>query len=288
MFGYIVPDKMNMYIKDFTLFRAYYCGLCKTLGRTGMPHTRLCTNYDTTFLSVLAHSLKGQDVKIKNAPCILNPLKRRSFVAADDISYKVADITVLLGYYKLSDDVIDGQKGRALLKPWLYSRMRRAKKRCPEVWNSIKQGYGELRKLEKEKCDSIDKAADPFGKIIESIVCYLVPDADENTKVFAYELGKLVYLFDAVDDVWKDCKKKRYNPFIAKYGKPASKEAFLKEHLQDVEFLLKTSYNTLVEAYDKMNIVVSEGVLSNIVYLGIDMQIKRLLKGEDKCITTRL
>ena len=37
-----------------------------------------------------------------------------------------------------------------------------------------------------------------------------------------------------------------------------------------------------------MNIVVSEGVLSNIVYLGIDMQIKRLLKGEDKCIATRL
>ena len=68
----------------------------------------------------------------------------------------------------------------------------------------------------------------------------------------------------------------------------ASKEEFLKERLQDVEFLLKTSYNTLVEAYDKMNIVVSEGVLSNIVYLGIDMQIKRLLKGEDKCITTRL
>lgn len=83
-------------------------------------------------------------------------------------------------------------------------------------------------------------------------------------------------------------QKKRYNPFIAKYGKPVSKEAFLKEHLQDVEFLLKTSYNTLIEAYDKMNIVVSEGVLSNIVYLGIDMQIKRLLKGEDKCITTRL
>lgn len=37
-----------------------------------------------------------------------------------------------------------------------------------------------------------------------------------------------------------------------------------------------------------MNIVVSEGVLSNTVYLGLAMQMERLLKGDDKCQLTRL
>ena len=41
MFGYVIPDKQNMYIKDFNVFQAFYCGLCKTLGETGSQITRL-------------------------------------------------------------------------------------------------------------------------------------------------------------------------------------------------------------------------------------------------------
>ena len=37
-----------------------------------------------------------------------------------------------------------------------------------------------------------------------------------------------------------------------------------------------------------MHIVVSEGMLSNTVYLGLNMQMERLLKGDDKCQVTRL
>lgn len=44
----------------------------------------------------------------------------------------------------------------------------------------------------------------------------------------------------------------------------------------------------MVGAYNAMNIVVSEGMLSNTVYLGVNMQMERLLKGEEKCQMTRL
>lgn len=44
----------------------------------------------------------------------------------------------------------------------------------------------------------------------------------------------------------------------------------------------------MVGCYNAMNIVKYEGVLSNTVYLGIKMQMERLLKGEEKCQLTRL
>ena len=44
----------------------------------------------------------------------------------------------------------------------------------------------------------------------------------------------------------------------------------------------------MVGAYNKMSVKMYEGVLSNTIYLGIDMQIEKLLKGEEKCQITRL
>ncbi|MGN0795724.1 MAG: DUF5685 family protein [Christensenellales bacterium] len=288
MYGYIIPDKMNMYIKDFSLFKAYYCGLCKALGKTGAPHTRFCVSYDMTFLSALLHSLNGVEPEIKNAPCVLSPLRKKSFVVADEISRQVCDITVMLAYFKIIDDVIDGQKGRALFKPWLYFRMRKAKKRMPDVYGKIKESYKRLNELEKKNVSAVDMAAEPFADMLKCIVAMTVKDCNDDTKTFAYQLGKLVYLFDAVDDVEKDFKKKRYNPFNSAYGAEKTKAEFIEKHYKDIEFALKSSYNALMDAYDKMPVKISEGVISNVVYLGIDMQIKKLLKGERKCETTRL
>ena len=34
MFGYIRPSVKELKIKEFELFRGYYCGLCKSMGRS--------------------------------------------------------------------------------------------------------------------------------------------------------------------------------------------------------------------------------------------------------------
>ena len=89
MFGYVIPDKQNMYIKDFNVFQAFYCGLCKTLGETGSQITRLCTNYDVTFYNVLIHSLANLDVKFERKLCAYNG-KKKVVVSTDELSKKIA------------------------------------------------------------------------------------------------------------------------------------------------------------------------------------------------------
>lgn len=288
MFGYVIPDKMNMYLKDFILFRAYYCGLCKALGKTGCPHTRFCTNYDTTFLNALVHSLNNVEVETKSQCCILNPIRRKPMVKPDEITLRIADLSVLLVYFNLSDDVIDGKKGRAIPKTMLRHRAKKAAKKEPKIAELIKNSYNDLRELEKNNCKSVDEASEPFANLLADVTAELVPNFDEVAKRFCYNLGKLVYLFDALDDVEKDKKSKSFNPLNSAFGEVGSKAEFIAQNQADIDFLLKMCYNQLVDDYNNMKITVSEGVLSNTVYLGLKMQLEKLLKGEGKCAKTRL
>lgn len=286
MFGYVIPDKNNMYIKDFNVFQSFYCGLCKTLGKTGSQPTRLCTNYDVTFYNVLIHSLLKEEIKFEKKMCFYNG-KKKVVVTSDEISRKMADLAVLLVYYKLEDDVIDGQKSRWIIKARLKLRKNAAAKRLKEVDALMKEKFSLLNKLEKENCDSIDRVADCFASLMRDITKTFVK-TDEYIDDFTYNLGRIVYLMDAVDDIEKDQKKKRYNPLLINYGKCENKKEYLEKNAKEFSFLLESTYNKMIASYNQMDITLAEGVLSNTVYLGIRMQIDRLLKGEDKCQITRL
>lgn len=286
MFGYVIPDKNNMYIKDFNVFQAYYCGLCKALAKTGSEVSRLCTNYDVTFYNVLLHSLAKQEVRFERKLCAYNG-KKKVIVTPDEMSLKMADIAVLLVYYNAEDDVTDGKKSRIAVKWALYSRKRRAAKRMPKIDALMKDSFARLNALEKDKCDSIDRVADCFASLMRDITRELIK-TDENIDVFMYNLGRLVYLMDAVDDVQKDTEKHRYNPLLLNYGECKDKAEYLKNNEEELSFLLRSTYNKMVGCYNAMDIVLFEGVLSNTVYLGIKMQMERLLKGEEKCQMTRL
>ena len=291
MFGYVIPDKANMYVKDFMAFRSYYCGLCVALGRTGTPVTRLCVNYDSAFYSALLHCLANMEVDIKNSHCMIHPLSKRPIASVDEISKAVADLSVLLIYYKAQDDVQDGKKRRIFVKARLASRKRVAKKRMPNVDKCMNDCFDALAKLEKENSDSIDRVADTMGVLMRDVTKDMMSKyrpLTEDEEVFTYCLGKIVYILDAIDDLEEDTKKKRYNPFVAKFGPCENKVEFLEKNKEEISFSLNTTYNDMADAYDRMNVVVAEGVLSNIVYKGIPMQINKLLKGEDKCHTTRL
>ncbi|MBR0190231.1 MAG: hypothetical protein IJQ23_07605, partial [Clostridia bacterium] len=71
MFGYLTTDFPNLYVKDVVLYKAAYCGLCKSIGRTCGTKGRFLLNYDLTFLSVFIHNVLGEDFEIKKQRCIL-------------------------------------------------------------------------------------------------------------------------------------------------------------------------------------------------------------------------
>ena len=44
MFGYIRPLECELKVRDQALYRAYYCGLCKTIGRRYGQVARVALN----------------------------------------------------------------------------------------------------------------------------------------------------------------------------------------------------------------------------------------------------
>ena len=87
----------------------------------------------------------------------------------------------------------------------------------------MKESFKRLNELERARCDSIDRVADCFASLMRDITREFV-ETDGDIDDFTYNLGRMVYLLDAVDDVEKDSKKHRYNPLLLNYGECANKQ----------------------------------------------------------------
>ena len=290
MFGYIVPDKMNMLIKDFTIFKAYYCGLCKSIGKCQGQLYRFATNYDMTLFNILMHGILDKQISFHNEVCILNPLKKKSVVVGDELTEQIAHINLLLMYYNVVDDVMDngGVKAKAI-KAMINRKTRRSQKSYPRIDEIIKSHFEELRALEKQHTTSLDRVSEPFSKIMEEIALEVLGEkADDNIRNLCYNLGKWVYLMDALDDLDDDAKSHNFNPFLACYDGYTTKSEFLEKYHDEISFTMYAICNTIIDCYNHIEVKVSEGVLSNVFYLGLKKQTDDILKGETKCKTIRL
>ena len=116
-------------------------------------------------------------------------------------------------------------------------RKRAAAKRLPEIDRLMNESFSKLNALEKDRCDSIDRVADCFASLMRDITRELI-ETDNDIDDFTYNLGRMVYLLDAVDDVEKDSKKKRYNPLLLNYGECASKQEYLPQIWMNCRFYL--------------------------------------------------
>ena len=134
MYGYIRPNQDELRIREYTEYRAYYCGLCKCLSAEYGEISRSVLSYDCTFIALLLSGLAGTD-DVQKRRCVYKPLsKPRLTAAADDMLRFAADMDVLLAYYKLEDDWRDDKNPAAVCaKAALGGAMKKAANRQPEM-----------------------------------------------------------------------------------------------------------------------------------------------------------
>nr|MCR4710859.1 DUF5685 family protein [Clostridia bacterium] len=58
MFGYTVALRDELKVKEWELYRGYYCGVCKSIGRRYGQLPRITLSYDAAFLAMLLSSLE--------------------------------------------------------------------------------------------------------------------------------------------------------------------------------------------------------------------------------------
>ena len=285
MFGYVKTDFPNMFMKDNILYKAMYCGLCKGIGKSCGQKGRFLLSYDLTFLSLFLHNVLDKDVKIEKQRCIAHHIVKRPIAVPDDLTERIASLNVILAFHKLNDDVLDNGKGR-LKRSLFKGNYKKAKKREPVLDGIVDSWYKKLLLYEKENTDVIDKAADPFGQMIAEIVKEFTGNIfNEDLYQMSYNLGKWIYLIDALDDFDKDIKKKNFNVFVNAFKDVSSKQEFIKVHTQTILEIFTEVLMTIDQISRKINYKFNHDLIDNILISGLKQQTKIILENK-KCKNT--
>ena len=227
MFGYVRIYSPELKVREYTLYRGVYCGLCRTMKKRTCRSSTLALSYDFTFLAFFRTAIADQPFELKKSRCGLHVFKKRSIAIESSGLRYCAGASAVLNYYKLLDDLTDKDKKGIkklfvrLLLPHAKRHLKAAVRSFPEyrldaLSDKVKELLKALSLLEASLA-SPDACADAFGNVLASVFCHGInePQLTEYVEKIGYHMGKWIYFADAVNDYYDDKKSGSFNPFIA-------------------------------------------------------------------------
>lgn len=261
MFGYVRPLQPELKCRDFDLYKATYCGLCRCLRRRYGLIAPMFLNFDFTFLALLLWEPEERFTPCRGR-CHANPLVRKPMCPDSPALELAADESMVLAWWKLRDGVQDGGFWRGLPARLLCRLLRpahkKAARRCPDFERTVRMCLEELAALEQEGCPSLDRAADTFARLLQGAA---PPEKGRAMGQLLYHLGRWIYLADARDDLEEDRLAGRYNPVAARYG-PAGDDGALR-------LTMDNSLELMGAALQLGEFGCRMAILENVVYLGL-------------------
>ena len=279
MFGYVTPDVPELKVKEHALYRAVYCGLCRSMGTNVTAASRLSLSYDFVFLALVRLALNGESVTLSSGRCLAHPFRKRQYAKETPALAYAAKASGILTYHKLRDDIADKHFFPSLPSRLLLpaaSRMRK-KAALPGLDAKIASSLAALSALEKgETADATpDRAASLFGGLLGDIFAEGLTGSEEKiAREIGFHVGKWIYLADAADDLGKDRKTGAFNPFLAE-GTPDP------DRLYDAMQLELRAASLAAELIDFPDPPVAS-IVRNVIYLGMPRRAERVLKRTEK------
>ncbi|MDD3336978.1 MAG: DUF5685 family protein [Eubacteriales bacterium] len=280
MFGYVTIAADTLPKESQERYRAYYCGLCRTLRQRYGNLGRMTLSYDLTFLWIVLSSLYEPMETDGSERCALHPFKPHAYVG-NELSDYCADMNVALSYHKCRDDWQDDRSVasflsmKALEKPY-----RQIQARYPEKCAAMEQCLQRISQTEKAGAPEPDVLANQTAKMLGCLYRCREDEWADTLEHMGEALGRFIYLMDAYDDLPKDQKRGRYNPLT---------EAAEQE---DYEDFCKESLTMLIaectQAFEVLPLVQDVEILRNILYAGCwsRYRIKQQKRDKDKPAVT--
>lgn len=268
MFGYVLPVKPEMKIRDFEDYRACYCGVCKQLGQSYGVFSRFLLNYDLVLVAVLADALSGEKGLTRNEGCFANPVAKRATLHNTAGLQLASDALVMLSWHKLRDNLQDEKLGKRILyslaSPFLKAMDKKAAARQPEIAEVLIYQMERQRQLETDGCCNVDEACEPTAKMCEAI--FAKAAAEEKDRLLVSRLGlfagQIVYLLDAAEDYTEDLEQNRYNVFI-KAGLNRT------EAIETAKRRCRMAAGEIALCYNLLSLHQYKSILDNVFYLGL-------------------
>lgn len=277
MFGYVNIDKDKLSDGERGLWQTFMCGLCFSSKKFFKNKARLVINNDINFFNVLFHSFNNVDVEIMKSRCFAHPVKKRTIVTPTSITDSLAVSNVLLMHYNLYDDVVDnGSLKKRLAYSAFKSEYKRAKILSPELDSVVSTYYEALRMLEKSGNAVLDSVCHPFSELTRQFAKITLGDSYNDTVGdLCYNVGKWIYLIDALDDIKQDLSKGEYNPFIDYYK--GTDISFVADKMDEITYLMYAVLNKIAMCYNDLNLSKYICLLKNVIFDAMRSKTKEIL-----------
>lgn len=278
MFGYIRAEKKELKVKEFEMYKAIYCSLCKELGKSYGFFARLTLSYDFTFLALLNMSLKSGCPSFERKRCAFNPLKKCNYCKDDNDLLMPSAAAMIMLYYKIKDNIADEKGFKKLgyyfILPIFSGAHKKAAKNYPLLEKAVSDYIAEQSLLEKNGCRELDRIADPTAKALSQILMCCSDDLTEKRILerLGYCLGRYIYILDAACDLEEDIKKKSYN--VLKYEIKGESKEYIKERIVPQLYFC---INEAGKAFELLDIKKYKSILGNIIFLGLEETFKKEL-----------
>lgn len=261
MFGYIIINKAEMKFKDYDVYHAFYCGLCRTLKKQYGIKGQMTLSFDMTFLLVLLSGLYEPDTETGTAKCAAHPLEKHPYLINECSEY-VADMNILLSYYKCLDDWHDEHKYNKLAYSKALQRaVNKIQDKYPDKFSAIAKSLLDIEACEKKQDTDLDKMAGYFGRVMEEIFAFRQDEWNETLRAMGFFLGKFIYLADAYEDIEKDQKEQNYNPLADKFRQT--------DFEQECRRILTMMMSECCRRFEILPIIQYTEILRNILYSGV-------------------
>lgn len=274
MFGYVTPYKMELKMKDYEKFKAYYCGLCIAIKKSFGNIPRVVINYDMTFLAILLDSLNDEANQYVKSRCIVHPLNKRIMIIDNKALDYAAFCNVVLAYYKLKDNIIDDNSIKDKLGTiFLKGYLNKSNEEMKHLIENISEKLNVLNTLENNPQNIIlDEISHPFADLTGFIIMEYNKNLvyKEDLYRLGYNLGKWIYIIDAYDDLEEDMRKNKFNPLNVIMNLDNIDYKDFEIQIRDrIDFVLTASAMQCLDSMSALPIKKNSELLYNILQFGI-------------------
>ena len=261
MFGYVTVNSSELKEEESSRYRAYYCGLCRSLYKSAGRVGQATLTYDMTFLVILLTSLYEKEPAQLRSRCIVHPAKKHEELCSVFSEY-AADMNIMLSYYNLLDDWRDDRKylrkGAAML---LSGKVKRLAGRYPRQDAALQRYMKQLLETEQSDEDDFEKAACLTGELLGEIFVYQEDVWEMTLRQMGMYLGKFIYLMDAFEDIDRDLESGSYNPL--------KKIRDRKDFPEQCRDILMMQMAECCRAFERLPLELDIRLLRNILYSGV-------------------
>jgi hypothetical protein len=277
MFGYVVPQKSELRIREYEVFKSYYCSLCTEIGKKSQI-SRLALTFDMTFLVILLSSMNlDKEIGYKKL-CPFKMSRVKVFSPNIYLEY-AADMNIILSNRKLIDNYKDDKSIFSLIASKFVNTKTLSFFGIDKI-EVIDNNLRVLSKLEKDKCNNLDEVGHCFGNLTSEIFNIGGSTNSRVLSILGYNIGKWIYTIDAYDDLEKDIRMNKYNPFIFTFEYNGGDIIEFKNSIKDnAKFTLIKCLDEISKAYELLNIKKNNSLIENIIYIGMKQKTESILEG---------